>query len=72
MAVVVMVIMTWRRTWTIDRVVTSESWPVPLTSYDIPTYFVSTLFCIFQWHSLSIYVLHFDFDDLMENLQFMF
>ena len=39
---------------------------VPLTSYDILSYFVSTLFCIFQWHSLDIYVIHFDFE-LDEN-----
>ena len=39
---------------------------LPLTSYDILSYFLSTLFCIFRWHSLDIYVTHFDFE-LDEN-----
>ena len=39
MAMAVMVIMTWRRTWTIDRVMSRGL----VASDVVPTYFVSTL-----------------------------
>ena len=31
---------------------------------------VSTLFCICEWHSLDIYVTHFDFCGLIKNIKY--
>lgn len=62
-AVVMMLIMTWRRTIDSDSMI-----------YELPTYFVSidsTLFCILEWNFLNIYVIHFYFNDLMKNILFV-
>ena len=42
----------------------SMRYEIPSTYYLTILYLDSTLFCILEWNSLNIYVIHFYFDDL--------